>query len=187
MAVYQKFPDSIGLDSVAWKLTTVPRSGSSGVTWKVDYNVALASYRQTKPLGVYYGKQVLGAKLGQEWEIKYQDGCQQLFAIGELSPDLADHIVIHNNSGLQANPGIGMNGTGSAFKRNVLGKATAQFKVTPTYYVGLFRDVILGEVISSNVEVGPVELKFSKGANVANIQACLDGESIELDTSYSRT
>ncbi len=186
MAVYQTIPNSIGLDSVAWKLTTVPRAGSSGVKWEVKYDVALADYRQTKPLGVYFGKQILPTTLGVEWEIKFEDGCQQLYKVGDLPTDLGDHIVVHNNSGLQASPGIGMNGNASVYKRNILSNASAQFKVTPTYWAGLFRDVELGEVISSNVEVGPEKIKFSSGANVATLTATLDGESIKLATTYSK-
>ncbi len=186
MAVYQTIPNSIGLDSVAWKMTTVPRSGSSGVKWEVNYNVALASYRQTKPLGVYFGKQILPTTLGAEWEIKYEDGCQQLYKMGDLASDLGDHIVVHNNSGLKASPGIGMGGNASVYKRDILSNASAQFKVTPTYWAGLFRDVELGEVISSNVEVGPEKIKFSSGANVAILTATLDGESIKLKTTYSK-
>ncbi len=186
MALYQTFPASIGLDSVAWKLTTVPRSGASGVHWEVKYDVVLADYRQTRPLGMYFGKQILPASPGTEWEIKYEEGCQQLYKIGNLASDLGDHVVIHNRSGLMAHPGVGMDGNAAVFKRDILSNAAAQFKVTPTYRAGLFRDVELGEVISSNVEVGPIKIKFSSGANVADLTATLDGESILLKTTYSK-
>lgn len=187
MAIYQTIPNSIGLDSVAWKLTTVPQSGFSGVTWNVDYNVALADYRQDTPLGVYYASQALDTHLGREWDIVYKDGVQQLELVGELELDLADHILINNKSGLVASPGIGMSGMGSVFKRNILSNASAQFKVEPTYWAGLFRDVQLGEVISSNVEVGPIKLSFSEGSNVATVNAQRIGDSIEYTTRYSRT
>ncbi|WP_147820519.1 hypothetical protein [Salidesulfovibrio onnuriiensis] len=187
MAVYQEFPDSVGLDTVAWKKTTVPHSGYSGVTWMNYYNVAIADYRQLKPLGVYTASQALETELGQEWEIIFENGVQQLRHIGALSTDLGDHIVIHNNSGLTANPGVGMSGRGSAYKRDILSNASAQFKVTPTYYAALFRDVELGEVISSNIEVGPIQLQFSQGTNVANVTAIRTGDSIELACVYART
>ncbi|MFH1912959.1 MAG: hypothetical protein ABIK45_01615 [Pseudomonadota bacterium] len=187
LAVYQTLPSSIGLDSVAWKLSTVPRSGSSGVFWEVSYNVALASYRQDTPLGVYYSSQALDTHLGFEWDIVYRDGVQQLELVQSLPVGLEDHILINNKSGLEANPGIGMSGTGSVFKRNVLSNSAAQFKVTPTYWVGLFRDVQLGEVISSNVEVGPIKLAFAEGSNVATVSAVRLGDSIEYSTKYSRT
>lgn len=186
MAVYQTLPNSIGLDSVAWKLTTVPKSGSSGVLWEVNYNVSLASYRQDTPLGVYYASQTMDTHLGYEWDIVYKDGVQQLELVEPLDSGLEDHILINNKSGLEANPGIGMSGMGSVFKRNVLSNASAQFKVTPIYWVGLFRDVQIGEVISSNVEVGPFKLAFAEGSNVATITAVRQGDAIECATGYSR-
>lgn len=186
MAVYQDFPESPGLDSVAWKMTTVPQSGQSGVTWDLFYNVAIADYKQTKPLGVYTASQSLDSDLGQEWEIVFEDGVQQLRYIGALDSKLGAYVVIHNQSGLVANPGIGMSGLGSAYKRDVLSNASAQFKVTPTYYAALFRNVELGEVISSNIEVGPIEIKFSSGANVADITAVRDGDAVELSCGYTR-
>lgn len=186
MAVYQTIPNSIGLDSVAWKLSTVPQSGFSGVTWEENYNVALAEYRQDAPLGVYYSSQAMDTNIGYEWDIVYKHGVQQLELVQALPQDLKDHILINNKSGLEAHPGIGMAGMGSVFKRNVLSNASAQFKVTPTYWVGLFRDVQLGEVISSNVEVGPMKLSFAEGSNVATIEALRLGDSIECAITYSR-
>jgi len=187
MAIYQTIPNSIGLDSVAWKLTTVPQSGLSGVAWEVDYNVALANYRQDTPLGVYHASQTMGSHLGTEWDIVYRDGVQQLKLVGELGLDLEDHILINNKSGLTASPGIGMSRAGSVFKRDILSNASAQFKVQPTYWAGLVRDVRLGEVISSNIEVGPIKLSFAEGANVATINAKRIGDSIEHSTTFSRT
>ena len=186
MAVYQTLPDSIGLDSVAWKLAAAPPSGTTGVMWELQYNVALADYRQESTLGVYKGNQALITDLGYEWEIVYKDGVQQLQKVQALPSDIGDHILISNRSGLEANPGIGMSGVGSVYKRNVLSNASAQFKVTPTYWVGLFRDVQLGAVISSNVEVGPIKLQFAEGSNVATVVASREGDSIEYETSYSR-
>jgi hypothetical protein len=185
MAVYQTFPESPGLDSVAWKRTTVPTHGFSGVTWDVEYNVALADYAQTTPLGVYIASQVLDTALGSEWEVEFQDEVQQLKFVGTLGSDLQDYIVIHNNSGLVANPGIGMSGYGAAYQREVLSNNAAQFKVTPVYWVGLFRNVILGEVISSNVESGPLRLEFGGGNNVANITADRKGDAMELFIEYA--
>jgi len=185
MAVYQTFPESPGLDSVAWKRTTVPTHGFSGVDWTVEYNVALADYAQTTPLGVYTASQVLDTQLGSEWEVIFQDEVQQLNFVGSLGSDLREYIVIHNDSGLVANPGIGMSGYGSAYQRDVLSNNAAQFKVTPVYWVGLFRSVVLGEVISSNVEAGPLRLEFDGGNNVADISAYRKGDSMELATVYS--
>lgn len=183
MAVYQELPNSIGLDSVSWKQTTVPTSGESGVTWEVLYNVALADYVQTGGIGVYAASQILSAQLGSAWDIVFEDNVQQLQLVGS-APE-PDQILINNVSGILANPGIGMSDAGSVYKRDVNSGASAQFEVTPTYWAGLFNNVELGEVISSNVIVGPVQLQYPSGNNRATLTASLDGDNIVLDVSYS--
>ncbi len=147
MAVYQTTPKSSGLDSVAWKMITVPKSEFGDVKCEVNDNVALADHRQTKLQGVYFATRVRPTTLGEEWKIEFEDGTRQLSRVGDLSPALGDNIVIHNKSGLQASPGVGMNGNASVYKCNISNNAKVRFKVAPTDWAGLFRNVELGEVI----------------------------------------
>lgn len=184
MGVYQELPNSIGLESVSWKQTTVPTRGSSGVEWEVDYNVALANYRQLGGIGVYKASQTLGSELGTVWECVFQDNVQQLIPSSGSAP--SDSIIIKNSSNQLANLGIGMSGQGSVFKKNVVSGAAAQFQVTPTYYAGLFNNLVLGEVISSNVSVGPQKIVFPDGMNCATVTATMSGENIKMSVAYSQ-
>lgn len=183
-AVYQELPNSVGLDSVSWKQTTVPTHGYSGVAWSIDYNVVVANYKQTGGIGVYKASQTLAAELGSVWDCVYKDNVQQLVRSGGTAP--GDHIQINNLSNLPANLGIGMSGQGSVFQRDVVGTGRAQFKVTPTYYLGLFQKVQLGEVISTNIAVGPMQIKFPDGMNCATVKASMDGANIKLSVTYSQ-
>ena len=143
MGVYQTLPNSVGLDSVSWKQTTVPRGGRSSVFWDITYDVALANYQQRGGKGIFESTQVLPTDLGKYWDIVFQDGVQQLIP-GKPPEGMTidpQQIVIKNKSNLPANPGIGVSGTGSVFKKNVLNTGNAQFKVTPTYWAGLFTDL----------------------------------------------
>ncbi|MEH1780072.1 MAG: hypothetical protein V7L26_13310 [Nostoc sp.] len=182
MVVYQTLPDSIGLESVAWKKTTTPQRGSSGVKWGIDYLVSIADYKQEEGIGVYKSSQKLPAKLGSKWEIVYEEGVQQLKQAGS---GLDGYITIINKSKLKANPGVGMFESPAVYKKNVLSDSSAQFKVTPTYYVSIFNDLELGTVISSNVIVDPIEVKFPSGMNKGVLTAKLDGESLKLDLKYN--
>lgn len=184
MVVYQTLPDSIGLDSVAWQKTTTPKGGSSGVKWEIDYLVSIANYKQDGGIGVYKSSQKLPAKLGSKWEIVYEEGVQQLKEAGSAQDG---YITIVNKSKVQANPGVGMSGSPAVYKQNVLDGSSAQFKVTPTYYVGLFNDLELGTVISSNVIAGPLEVKFPSGMNKGVLTAKLDGDSLILDLKYNQS
>jgi hypothetical protein len=184
MGVYQELPNSIGLESVSWKQTTVPTMGSSGVEWEVDYNVAIANYKQIGGIGVYKASQTLVTELGSVWECVFKDNVQQLVQGSGTAP--ADSIIIKNISNQMGNLGIGMSGQGSVFKKNVVSGATAQFQVTPTYYAGLFNNLVLGEVISSNVSVGPQKIVFPDGMNCATVNATMSGTTIKMSVSYSQ-
>ena len=184
MGVYQELPNSIGLESVSWKQTTVPTMGSSGVEWEIDYNVALANYRQIGGIGVYKASQTLVTELGTVWECVFKDNVQQLVPSSGSAP--SDSVIIKNTSNQLANLGIGMSGQGSVFKKSVVSGAAAQFQVTPTYYAGLFNNLVLGEVISSNVVVGPQKIVFPDGMNCATVTASMSGDNIRMSVSYSQ-
>ena len=108
---------------------------------------------------------------------------QQLVPDGS-APD-GNQILINIDSDRTANPGIVTSGQGSVCKQGEVGRASAQFTVTPTYWAGLFNQVELGEVISSNVIVGPFKLQYPGGMNAATLTATMDGQTIKVDTSYS--
>ncbi|WP_433936599.1 hypothetical protein AB3662_18155 [Sorangium cellulosum] len=186
MSVFQTYPDSVGLESVSWLQSRAADGGETGVTWEVDYQAMMADYKQEGGRGVYKASQRRDTLLGKRWKIAYEEGLQQLVADGDA--DRSDQIIIANDSGELAYPGIGMSGQGAVFKaKGIYSGSSAQFIVKPTYWVGLFNDVVRGEVISSDVVVGPQQLKFEGGMNRATVAARVSGAKIELDITYSRT
>ncbi|MCU1349757.1 MAG: hypothetical protein JWO56_2787, partial [Acidobacteria bacterium] len=185
MAVYQTLPNSTGLDSVSWLQASAAKGGNTGVQFDITYNVALANYSQANGRGVYKASQNLPAELGSAWEVVIEAGVQQLKPAGQSN--LPQQILITNNSNKAANPGIGMSGSASVYKNNVNGGAAAQFQVTPSYYVGLFNDVKKGEVIASNVIVGPKNIKYPSGETSATVTADLDGSTLVLRIDYGDT
>jgi len=185
MSMYQTLPSSTGLDSVSWLQAAAPPGGSTGVEFEIKYNVAVANYAQDNGIGVYKASQILDADLGTSWEIVFEDGVQQLKAVGTAPQK--DQLLITNKSGRIANPGIGMSGSGAVFKNGVNSGAAAQFQVTPTYYIGLFNNVVKGEVISSNVIVGPKKIVYPSGETRGTATATLDGSTIVLSVSYGDT
>ena len=183
MAVYQELPSSVGLDSVAWKQTTAPKQGYTGVEWALNFNTVLAGYHQTGGIGVYMASQTLSADLGSVWKCIFQDDVQQLEFVSSTG-GTPGQILIENHSNLFANLGIGMSGQASVYQKDVDSGANAQFVVKPVYYVGLFNKVVLGEVISDNVTVGPLKLVFPTGASSAELVATNSGENIDLALQY---
>jgi hypothetical protein len=184
MAAYQTLPDSVGLVSVSWLQTTAADGGDSGVSWEVDYLAMLADYKQEGGKSVYKASQKKTTALGKKWKVVYKEGLQQLVEDG--TADRPDQIYIFNDSGETANPGFGMSGQGALYKSEVLSGTGAQFVVTPTYWVGLFNQVVLGQVISSNVVVGPEKLTFPSGFNLATVTAKVDGSTLKMGVTYGR-
>lgn len=185
MGVYQTLPGSPGLDSVSWLQTTSPPQGTSTVEWQVNYNVANGQYTQEGGIGVYPpdSTQIESAQLGTTWSIVWDGNVQTLTPTGQAPQ--ADQIIITNNSEHVANPGIGMNGSASLYQNQVYSGASAEFIVQPVYWVALFDSLILGEVISSNVTVGPQKLIFVAPQNAATVTASIQGQNINMDVTYS--
>jgi rhizosphere induced protein len=183
LGVYQTLPDSVGLESVSWLQTRVPDGGRSGVKWKINYQAMLADYAMTGGKGVYTASLQRTSLLGKRWKVVFKDDVQDLEEDG--AADRPDQLIIHNDSKRPANMGIAMSEQGAVFKRNVLSGASAQFIVKPTFWFGLFRDLKLGEVISSNVVVGPQKLAFDGGQNRAKVRATREGDVIKIEVSYS--
>ncbi|MET1535191.1 hypothetical protein [Burkholderia sola] len=116
--------------------------------------------------------------------MKFPDNFKKMVpGSGSVPPD---SVLINNKSTNLANLGIGMSGQGSVFKKGVVSGASAQFQVTPTYWVGLFNSLVLGEVISSNVVVGPLQLSYPSGQNLATVNAYMDGNTIKLNVTYGQ-
>ena len=174
MCVYQKIPGSPGLDSVAWKQTSVPRYGDSGVKWTIEYLACVTDYQQEGGKGVYKATQQVPTQLGEKWVCKFEDSVQQLFEDGTTTPG---QLLIENESGKLANLAIGMDGNVALVKPNVYGGNNAQFKATPTYYIALFKDLTKGEVISGNQVHGPLIIKFEGGETTKNYIAEIKGQT----------
>ena len=172
LCVYQELPDSPGLDSVSWKQTTVPKNGTSGVQWNIQYLAALANYKQDGGKGVYKASQKLDTDLGKKWKCEFKDAVQQLYSDGDTT---IGQLLITNQSGKLANLAIGMDGDIALVKSDVYSGNSAQFTVKPKYYVALFSNLVQGEIISGNQIHGPIEVVFDGGQISKEYVAKIEG------------
>ncbi|CAG8441208.1 13848_t:CDS:2 [Ambispora leptoticha] len=181
--VYQTFPNTPGIDSVAWLRADVPEKGIAGVKFNETYCVVNADYFDDNEKGRYKASQTFDTKLGTAWELIEKDGVAQFDK--RVSSSNADNlIVIRNSSKTTASLGIGLSGKLSAIKRKVYVDSVAAFKVTPTFYVGVFTDLEIGEIITDDVILANTKIVFD-GDNVATIRAYLTGHVFNLDVTYS--
>ncbi|CAG8492111.1 10238_t:CDS:2 [Ambispora gerdemannii] len=144
--VYQTYPNTPGIDAVAWLRADVPENGFSGVSFAKTYCVVNANYDNPEAKGRYASCQVLDTTLGTSWEIVEKNGVAQFNDkhVGDSNDD--DLIVIKNLSRSIASLGVGMSGKLAAIKKRVYVGATAAFKINPIYYVGIFADLEVGTV-----------------------------------------
>jgi hypothetical protein len=192
MCVYQTIPGSPGLESVAWQQTTGAPGDTTGVQWNINYSACLGSYAQTQGIGVYTANQTLPTNLGTAYDIVMLSnggsGPMVQSLIPTTDPNLnppANGIYIRNVSNNLANPGIGMSGAASVFLQGVYDPEVAQFIVTPTYWVALFSDLEVGEVISSDAALGPWQVQFGPDQYAATLTATLSGSEILTNIAYS--
>ncbi|MBB4210116.1 hypothetical protein EV659_101179 [Rhodothalassium salexigens DSM 2132] len=178
--LFQKLPNFEGLVSLAWKRSAVPPKGQAILQWDVVFNVSITDYKQTNGVGVYTSEQVLDTNLGQVWECQFVDGCQQLVPAADQSGVTGDELLIRNRSGRLGNLGVGMSGSSAVLQPDVEDNASAQFVVKPKYYLGLFNRLKKGEVIKSNVAVGPINLVYGSGRTEMTATAAMAGATISL-------
>lgn len=174
LCVYQELPDSPGLDSVSWKQTTVPTSGTSGVKWNIQYLACLANYKQDGGKGVYKASQKLDTELAKKWKCEFKDQVQQLYEDGSTAEG---QLLITNLSGELANLAIGMDGDIALVKGDVYSGNSAQFTVKPKYYVALFSNLVQGEIISGNQVHGPLPVTFDGGQTSKQYVARVEGST----------
>ncbi|MGB0524318.1 MAG: hypothetical protein ACPGJS_15215 [Flammeovirgaceae bacterium] len=171
--VYVKYPKSPGIKSVAWKQTTIPTKGESGVAWTYQIQACIVDYKQRGDKGVYKASQILDAALGQRWKCVFKEHVQQLVLDGNAQD--GDQLRIANQSNHRASLGIGIDGTVAAIKENVFNDNSAQFEADPKVFVAVYKDLTRGEIISSNQIHSPIEVLFEGGLTSKTFRASENG------------
>ncbi|CAG8492125.1 10239_t:CDS:2 [Ambispora gerdemannii] len=180
--LYMKSPRSPGMNNVAWLKADVPKKGMAGVSFKKEYHVISADYRDEEQRGVYTSHQMFKSDLGKEWTLtKYRRIAQFEKQTGYSGS--SNVISIKNNSGSLAHLGIGIDGQLASVKA-VYDGARAAFKINETYYVGVFSDLVEGQVITGDVIMASDAINFGAGYNCAKVSASLDGETFKLAIKY---
>jgi rhizosphere induced protein len=191
LVIYLTLPGQ-SFDSVCWKQTTAPPSGSGGpLSWCTeDLNAAIGCYHTTDM--IYTTRQARLAKPGSMWKIVADGDAAQLQANG--SAMLPTQIQILNDTGQMANPGLGVDGTGALFSRDLLSGVSAVFDGVPEYRVVVCDTAVPGQLIttsaiSANVAlattelIAPMLLDFSQGTT-ATVSISQVGETPRLAVTY---
>lgn len=183
-ALYQEFDPEPGLKSMAWKVLKLskPQSGSTdgSVSWDLSFQVTIAKRVSGN---VYVGGVSMDAKEGYNYEAVMEGGYIQIKETGKGTPG---YINFKNNTHEKQNLGLNLSKTLLAMQEDVSGGVTAQFKITPTYYLGLYTNLDQGSFVSSDAAVGPIQITFPDGMNMVEVEAHLqEGVDSLSDPKYS--
>ena len=181
--VYQTFPESPGLESVVWKEEGVPTGGQSEISWKMDYGVSITNFNGKNVAA----KQIVSANLGCDYQVITKDGIIGIDSAAISTSEPADIIALTNNTN-PATPvdmGFALDGAIIAFNGNVGGKQSSNYQVHSKYYVALFRDVKVGDLVTSDISVAPIVVEYQQGNTHATVTAFIDAGNTLTKVAYS--
>lgn len=184
-AVYQTFPNSPGLRSVAWEIRGVPPKGqlpsTSDIDWTLIYGVSIASWDRNGQ--TYTGQQIVDAEIGNTYHVEMTEGV--IPAIdpipkGNFTPGL---IKFKNNTSQVLDMGFTINGSLVAVQ-SVSGGETINFDVHPSYYVACYRSIQRGQLVDSGIEIGPVKVEYPMGYTKCEVEATVVGGMYTLKDAH---
>ena len=163
--VYQDYPKSPGLKSVVWQVRGLPKNSRNKITWQMNYGVAIAGWDKNDES--YSGLQIVPAELGKAYQVNIQQvnipGIDHHPVQTDNHLESTNQIKLHNNTSQKFDLGFALDGNLIAVTPSC-GNQWANFIVHPSYYVALYRDVKLGKLIDSSIQVGPVKIEFDSGS-----------------------
>ena len=184
-AIYQDFPDSPGLRSIAWQVRRLPRRGSapttSKVSWTMSYGISIANWDSDEK--EYTGEQQQDADLDNTYEVINRDDFPSINpeSIGRTAEG---QILFKNNTkppnAMDLDMGFTVAGNIVAVQPKVHSLEATIFDVHPSYYVALYRKIKLGQLVDSGVVVGPVDVKFTDGKTRKSVSAYMNAGQYKL-------
>lgn len=184
-ALYQKQPKEMGLKDMYWKVLSLskpqPNPTTGIIPWTLNFEVTIPQKQESD---IYYvGGVSMSAKEGYKYEAVMEQGYIQIKEVGHGNPG---YIHFKNSTHAPQALGLSMGGSLLAMQKEVAGGVTAQFEITPTYYLGLFTNVQEGAFVSSDAAVGPVTIKFLQGMTTASVEAKIEDQQDVLSApTYS--
>ena len=180
-ALYQHFPHSPGLSSVAWKVRGIPPRGvvpsTAVVNWNMDYGVSIANW---EPNGdAYTGSQMVAAELGKVYQVSLTDDGIPSIQSEPIGDTTSDYITIENDTNLELDIGVTIDGAFVAVQ-TVTGGERLNFASEPTFYAACFRSIKVGQSVSSGIALKPAMIQFVDGYSKCVVTAGLNNGKKEI-------
>ena len=179
-AIYQKYPNSPGLNSVAWQVRGLASGATNRVDWTLDYQVAIADWDADNQQ--YSGSQLKPASLGQVYDVKTTQGDIPDINPKPIETTAAGLIKLQNNTkpAQAVTMGFAIGQKLVAVENRVQAGEAAEFVVHPQYYIACFRDIKQGQLVSEGIQLGPVTLEFQNEFTDYTVEATSDAGRITL-------
>lgn len=195
-AIYLTLPGQ-ELDSVSWKQMAVAPSGTGAMpSWDSDDLVVAVGTHAGDPI-TYKTLLSTSAAPGSAWKIEPSGATWQLEADGSAQQPSQVQILYVNDTVNNVSPGLGVDGTGALFFREMPSGVSAVFDVDArTYWVEAFDTMVPGQVITApgpdkttpsigtTLSIGPALLDFTQGTAAA-VSLDLKGQTVELSVTYT--
>lgn len=138
--IYQTYPSTV-LDSTVWKVQGVPAGATDQIQWTADYGVSIIKLNASQTEIV--GKQVVNGDLGKLYHVKTDGGVPSIQPNSIGSSKAPDIIALKNDTqpAEKVDMGFALSGDILAVQKDVLGAATSEFQVHPTYWVDLYSNI----------------------------------------------
>ena len=180
-ALYQHFPNSPGLNSVAWKVRGIPPKGvvpsTAVVNWTTDYGVSIANWG---PNGaVYTGCQIVAAELGNIYRVTLTEVDIPAIESGSIGATDDGSITLVNDTNINLDMGVTIDGTFVAVQRVNAGERL-NFASVPTFYAACFRSIKVGQSVSSGIALSPAMIQFENGYKNCVVSAGLNNGKKEI-------
>ena len=170
-AIYQKYPESPGLDSVAWQVRGLGPDATNRVDWTLDYDVAIADWDANDC--AYSGQEVEPATLGSVYEVTTEESDIPVINTTPIDTTGPGLILLCNNTKPTQNVtmGFAIDKLLVAVEKDVNAGETVEFSVHPEYYIACYRSIKQGQLVSAGIELGPVKLEFTDGYKAYKVEA----------------
>lgn len=171
--VYQEYPDGAGLDSVVWQEQGVPNEGGKAIIhWEMDYGVSITDFIRDN----VQASQTVPAQLGNTYQVIIRDNITGIDPTPISTGGNPSIVTLKNNTSpaKSIDMGFALSEKLIAAQPSVGGQQSSNYQVHPVYWVALFRNVKVGDLVTSNVTVAPIAVEYTQGNTRAKITAFMD-------------
>jgi hypothetical protein len=149
--IYTKYNSDPGVANLAWQvLPTSPGTDISpyhtSTSWPMSFFVSLSYVSQD---GIWHASTSLPAELGNDYLVEKDTSSGALQIVPGPKNEQPNVVKLISNVDQSLNLGFGIKEDLAAVVGTKHASENAEFNVHPTYYVGIYRNLVVGQNITS--------------------------------------